>query len=130
MLSTLVLSISLSGCIENDPRDTATKTETPSPEGVTPACWPAMCEGSKLVEVVVAHGFSGDVRLQAECRDEEFAIQSGESVQIDRKENAETCRISVSIDGEKVFSENIEDYESVTLTVSSNGEVEEEWVVT
>jgi hypothetical protein len=137
-LSISAFSISLSGCIEGDsggttetetPRNTATETGTPSPEGVTPECWPSMCEGTKLVEVVVASGFSGDVILQVECRDKEFSIQPGEPVQIDRKQDAETCGISLSIDGEQVFSENVEDYESVTLTVNSNGEVEDEWIV-
>ncbi len=88
-----------------------------------------MCEGTKLAEVVVAHGVSGDVVLQAECRDEEFQIQSGESVLIDREEDAETCGISVSVDGERVFNETIEGHENVTLTVSSDGEVDDEWVV-
>ena len=130
LLSLLALSTSFAGCIENNPSDGATETETPYPEGVTANCWPSRCEGSKLVEVVVAHDFSGDVVLQAECRGEAFSIQAGESVQIDREENAETCRINLSINGEQKFSNNIEDYESVTLTVGPNGEVEDRWVVT
>ncbi|WP_224271095.1 hypothetical protein [Haloprofundus salinisoli] len=133
-LSISALSISLSGCIEGDfggttrNNSTTPKTETLSPEGVTPECWPSMCKGTKLVEVFVALGVSGDVVLQAECRGEEFPIRSGESAQLDREEDAETCEISVSIDGEQVYRENVEDYESVTLTVSSSGEVEEERV--
>jgi hypothetical protein len=43
-----------------------------------------------------------------------------------REEDAGTCGISVSINGEQVFSETIEGYESGTLTIDSNGEVEEE----
>lgn len=147
-LSFSALSISLSGCIEGDvgdatennpqtstaaetetPRITTTETETPSPEGATPECWPSMCEGTELVEVVVANDFSGDVVLNAECRAKEFSIPSGESVQIVREEDAETCNISLSINGEQVVSEHIEDYESVTLTVRSNGEVDDEWLV-
>ena len=110
--------------------NTTTTTETPSPEGATPECWPSMCEGTKLVEVVVAHGFSSDVILRADCRGEEYSIQLGESVQIGRTEDAETCGISLSIDGEQKVGENIEGHESLTLTIDSNGEVEEEWVVT
>jgi hypothetical protein len=147
-LTISAISISLSGCLEGNiggiteestptpkvertdiSRKTATETETPPPEGVTPECWPSMCEGTTLVEVVVAHDFSGDVTLQADCRGEEFSIQSGESVQIARDGDAETCGIDLSIDGEQVFSDDVEDYEMVTLTVSSNGDVEDEWVV-
>lgn len=147
-LSISAFSVSLSGCIEGDfdgttennsptskvtgtetPRNTDTETETPSPEGATPDCWPSMCEGTKLVEVVVGHAFSGEVVLQAECRGEAFSVQAGQSVQVAREEDAETCGISVSVDGEQVFRENVEDYESVTLTVSSNGEIDDEWAV-
>jgi hypothetical protein len=143
------LSISLSGCIGGDfgestedttptskatethtPRNTATEMKMSSPEGVTPECWPSMCKETKLVEVVVADGFSRDVTLQADCRSEEYSIQSGGSVQIDREKDAETCGISLSIDGEQKVSENIKDYESLTLSIDSNGEVEDEWVVT
>ncbi len=88
-----------------------------------------MCEGTKLVEVIVSNGFSGDVTLQADCREREFSIQPGESVQINRKEDAETCEISLSIDGEQEYSEDVDDYESLTLTVDSKGEVEDERVV-
>lgn len=148
LLTVFGLSMPISGCIEGTsdgateenpqtskatvtetPRNTATETKTPSPEGATPECWPSMCEGTKLVEVVVEDGFSGDVVLKAECRAEEFSIPSGESVKIDREEEAETCKIALSVNGEQVVSEYIEGYERGTLTVRSNGDVVDEWIV-
>ncbi len=94
-LSASVLPISFAGCIGSEfgakteeslttpemrepetPMTTATETETQSPQDGTSACWPSMCQGTTLVEVVVARGFSGDVVLQVDCRGEEFAIQS------------------------------------------------------
>lgn len=89
----------------------------------------SMCEGRKLVEASVASDFSGNVVLKPDCRNEELSIRPGESVEIVRKEDGETCRTSLSVDGEKEFDENIEEYERVSLTVSSDGEVDEEWVV-
>lgn len=88
-----------------------------------------MCEGTALVAVVVATGFSGDVVLQADCRSEEFTILSGKSIRIGRHEDGESCGVSLFVDGEQVFDENIDGYESVTLTVNSNGEVDQERVV-
>jgi len=103
--------------------------EEQSSEGATPECGMSMCEGRKLVEASVASDFSGDVVLKPDCRNEEFSIRPGESVEIVRKEDGETCRTRLSVDGKKEFDENIEEYERVSLTVSSNGEVDEEWVV-
>ena len=73
-------------------RDTTTETEKPSSEGATPECGMSMCEGRKLVDASVASDFSGDVVLKPSCRNEEFSIQPGESVEIVRKEDDETCR--------------------------------------
>jgi len=137
-LSVSVLSFTLFGCLDKNfsgetetgfSRSTVTDTETLSPEGATPECWPSMCEGTKLAEVIVADCFSGEVNLRAECRDEEFSIRPGESIQIDRKEDAEACGISLSIDGERVSYEEVEGYESVVLTISSDGEIEDERIV-
>lgn len=144
-LSLSTLSLSLSGCIETDsggsmeetppPNVTeahtsgsiATGTETVSPEGATPECWPSMCEGTKLVEVVNAS--SDVVTVQADCRETEYSLQSGESVEITREEDAEACRITLSITEEAEYRESIEGNESVTLTVLSNGEVSAERIV-
>lgn len=146
-LSTSALAMSLSGCLgghfgdgtespsaasnaTETPRTTATETETPSPGATTPECWPSLCEGTTLVEVVVAQGFSGDVVLNADCRDEEFSVRPGESVQIDREADAEICDVVLSIDGERAFSDTVEGYEVVTLTVTADGDVDDEWIVT
>jgi len=146
-LAVSALSIPLSGCLDTEGGDTAgtnspteaatepvrattseTKTETPPTDGATPACWPSMCEGTKLVEVSVAHGFSGELVFQPGCRDEAVSIQSGKSVQIDRKADAETCEVRLSINGERAFTEKIEEYESLTLRIDANGNVESTWV--
>lgn len=145
-LSFSALSISVSGCIagtpggetETDsptsnptetPGNTATETERPSPDGETPECWPSMCEGTTLVEVVVNADFSGSVVLEADCRGEDVPIQPGESVEIVRTEDAESCGITLFVADEQAYSDDIEGYESVTLTVRSNGDVDEEFVV-
>ena len=146
-ISATAIFISLCGCVEDggdtaegnsstprsketeQSRNTTTETEKPSSEGATPECGTSMCEGRKLVDASVASDFSGDVVLKPNCRNEEFSIQPGESVEIVRKEDGETCRTSLFVDGEKEFDEDIEGYERVSLTVSSNGEVNEEWVV-
>lgn len=146
-ISATAIFVSFSGCAEdgggtaegNSPtpksketeqsRKTTTETEKPSSEGATPECGMSMCEGRKLVDASVASDFSGDVVLKPNCRNEELSIQPGESVEIVRKEDGETCRTSLFINGEKEFDENIEEYERVSLTVSSDGEVNEEWVV-
>jgi len=147
-LTISALSITLTRCIAGwggdatetpSPTATATATDTPiesvtgtetlPAEGTTPECWPSMCEGTQLVKVDVAHGFLGGPLLQADCRDEGFAILSGESVQIDRETDGETCEITLTIDGEQAFSANIEDSESLTLTVDTNGDIETHRVV-
>lgn len=139
----LALSTSLSGCVgdgfgrsdEQDSSDeesgegTVTRTETETPEGEVPECYPSMCEGQQLVEVVVEQDFSSEVKLQLKCRDEEISIEPGESERIDREEDGEECKIAIHIDGEQEYSEQIEDYAHLTLTVTSEGEFEEEWIV-
>lgn len=131
-LSATAVFVFFSGCTGDGEENPNTATEKPPSEGVTPECWdtkPAMCEGTKLADVSVASTFPGDVVLTTNCRNEEFSIQSGKSVEIIRKEDGETCRISLSVDGEQVFDEVIREYETVSLTVDSNGEVGEERVV-
>jgi len=145
-LSLSALSIPLSGCVElglddateqnspasnatEAPSNTATETGTSSPEAVTPECWPAMCEGSKLVEVQVVGDFSGDVVLKAFCQGKEVAIQPGESVQINRESDGQVCGIYVSVDGEQVFSDRVASHQSLDLNVDSNGEVTAQWIV-
>jgi hypothetical protein len=117
-LTLSAVSLSLTGCMEGDFGD---------PEVATPECGPSMCEGTTLVKVVNAS--SGVVAVQADCRDEGYTLQSRESVEITREEDAESCRIGVFLDEKQVYSEEIEDYESLTLTIRSDGEVETDWVV-
>lgn len=88
-----------------------------------------MCAGTQIIEVRVDSGISGTAVLAASCRDEPLSIQSGESVELVREEDAEECGVTLSIDDEQVYSERIEGHASVTLTVKRDGEVAEEWVV-
>lgn len=145
-LSISALSICLSGCVEwgfdaatennspapnttETPSNTATDTGAPPSEVSTPECWPSMCEGSKLVEVQVVGGFSGDVVLTATCQNKELSVSPGESVRINREADAEVCGISLYIDGKHVFSDRVSSHQSLNLTVDSNGEVTERWIV-
>lgn len=127
-LSTSAISASLAGCNEGNLEDGA-ETETPSPEDSEPGCGLSMCEGTQIIEVRVNSDFSGTTVLGAGCRGENVTIQSGESVQIIREEDGEECGVSLYIDDEEVYGEYIEDHVSVTVTVNSNGEVDEERVM-
>lgn len=151
LLSVAALSVSLSGCAENNRgdateaasptsvaaepatrTDATTETETPSPEPATDirGCeWPKMCEGSQLVKVVVRSGYLGDVVLAALCRDETFTVAPGESVRIDREEDGESCYVSLFVGGEQVYARGIPPYKRVTLTVNSDGTVERDAIV-
>lgn len=112
--------------------DDTTETETPSPVPSTTGddCeWPVMCEGSTLVEVAVRSGFSGDVVLEVACRKEQYAVQPGETVRIDRETDGETCEVTLSVDDEVVYDESIPNYKRVTLIVKANGDVANESIV-
>ena len=82
-----------------------------------------------MIEVDVHPGFSGTVVLEASCRDDPVSIHSGESVQIVREEDGETCGVTLLIDEEEVYDNRIDGHTSVTVTVSSDGEIDEEGVM-
>lgn len=127
-LSVSALSVSLAGCTDGTVADWAA-TETPTPDDSEPGCWPSMCEGTQIIEVDVHSDFSGTAVLEAGCRSEAVTIRSGESVQIRREEDAEKCGVTLHIDDEKVYGEYVEGHASVTVTVDSDGEVDEERVM-
>ncbi|MGB9954168.1 hypothetical protein ACOZ4F_17415 [Haloarcula marismortui] len=148
LLSTSALSVALSGCLVGDFGDrtgdatqasnateTATArtsdsaTETPPPDVSTPECWPAMCEGSTLVEAQVVGGFSGEVVLRATCQNKEVPVPPGETVRIKRGVDAQVCSVDVVVDGEQAFSGRVSSHQSVRLKVDSNGDVTARWVV-
>ncbi|WP_459194928.1 hypothetical protein [Halosimplex sp. J119] len=152
-LAATALSASLCGCrtrgsetpASHDETENSTPTETetatdipttattqptsPAPTATDDCQWPDMCEGSQIVEVDVSSRFSGDVTLEADCRSEAFAVEPGESVLVERKQDAESCRVRLLVDGEEAYSEDIPGYKRVTLTVGSDGEVEVEGIV-
>lgn len=127
-LSISALSMTLAGCAQLNSED-GVETETHSPEDAEPGCWPSMCAGTQILEVDVHSGFSGTVVLKASCRDETISLQSGESVQIVREKDAETCGVALFIDNEQVYSKRIDGHTSTTVSVKSNGEINEEGVM-
>lgn len=142
-LSPLVV---LPGCVD-DGSGRPSETEPPAPEpnasdstttepteteptATTDECgWPQFCEGSTMVEVSVSASFSGDVVLVPGCRDEEVAVQPGETVTVTREVDAEECDVTLYVDDEEVYSRHIPDYESTTLEVDADGAVHEETMV-
>ncbi|KTG28000.1 hypothetical protein AUR66_12640 [Haloferax profundi] len=105
---------------------------TRSPEndvGTTDECGSyQLCEGSEMLRVFVSSAFSGEVVLDARCRDEEFEIQPGEGKTLRRDVDAETCDVTLYVDGTEAYSDTIQDYESTTLRVNSSGDIDEETV--
>lgn len=117
--------ISLSGCAGGD----ETTTETPTSGATTPTSdVNTMSEGSLIVEVSVDSQFDGSTVLEADCRDQDVSIGSGESARIERRTVGETCAIQLAINSETTFEAEVFDYESYHLTVTREGEVEEETV--
>ena len=127
-LSISALSMTLAGCTQWNSEGGA-ETEAHSPEDTEPGCWPSMCAGTQILEVDVHSGFSGTVVVKASCRDEMISLQSGESVQIVREKDAETCGVALFIDDEQVYGKRIDGHTSTTVTVRSNGEITEEGVM-
>ncbi|MCO8267886.1 hypothetical protein NKF06_15145 [Haloferax sp. AB510] len=130
----------LSGCLGNPSISSSETTETttaPDSETTesgqtattTDECgWPQFCEGSKMVEVTVSGGFSGKVVLKPACREGDIELSPGETKTLTRQVDAETCDVTLLVDGEVAYDERIQDYEYVTLRVGSNGEVTVEGV--
>lgn len=88
-----------------------------------------MCEGTQIVDVHVHSGFSDSAVLGVGCRGDDVTLRPGESVQIRREEDGEDCGVTLYIDGEKVYGEHVEGYVSSTVTVDSDGDVDEERVM-
>lgn len=114
----------LPGCVSN-----VTERSPEAERTTTDECgWPQFCKGSTIVDVMVSTRFSGEVMLEAECRGEDFEIQSGETKTITRQADAETCNVTLSVNNEEAYNATIQDYESTTLEVNSHGEVYKETV--
>ena len=152
-LAATALSASFSGCATRDPETppaaggaegtSSTKSEipteipttasaqtsSPAPTATDDCQWPDMCEGSQIVVIEVNWAFSGDVTLEADCRGEAFAVESGESLLVERERDAESCRIRLFVAGEAAYDEDVPGYKRVTLTVGPDGEVDVEAIV-
>ncbi|RDZ43157.1 hypothetical protein C5B91_13585 [Haloferax sp. Atlit-10N] len=130
----------LSGCLGgSDESSSETKTETKTattttanPETTesgqaattTDECgWPQFCEGSELVRVRVSGGFSGEVVLKPACREDDVELSPGETETLTRQTDAETCDVTLLVDGEVAYDERIQDYEFVMLRVGSDGDL-------
>lgn len=87
-----------------------------------------MCKGSTIVGVFVSAQFSGGVVLTAGCRDENFEIQPGETKTLTRQFHGETCEIALSVDSDKAYQANIQDYVLTKIDVVSNGEINVETI--
>lgn len=122
------VSITLAGCAQGDSND-ETETSTPRPDGTAPGCWPSMCEGTQLIEVDISSSFSGSAVLEPSCRSDTLELEAGESVQLRRESDGEECGVTLFIDDEQAYSEYIEGHVSVTVTVESDGAIDEERVM-
>lgn len=117
--------VALSGCV-SDPAESGPGSESRT---TTDDCgWPQFCEGSTIVEVFVSSRFSGEVVLEAGCRDEDVEVRPGETKTVTRQVDAEACDIALYVDDREAYADTIQDYESTTLEVNSNGEVFDETV--
>ncbi|QOS10306.1 uncharacterized protein HfgLR_00760 [Haloferax gibbonsii] len=128
----------LSGCLGSpsiSSSETTTETTTttaPDPETTesgqtattTDECgWPQFCEGSELVRVRVSGDFSGEVVLKPACREGDIGLSPGETKTLTREVDAETCDVTLLVDGEVAYDERIQDYEYVMLRVGSDGDL-------
>lgn len=111
---------------ETDEATTANATTDDQSTGAptTEDCWPQRCEGTALVVVEVARSFSGDVVLEADCREEAVPVDSGESGEIERRERGESCSVRVFVDDETVFEKGIASYQQTTVEVSESSDVQ------
>ncbi|MFC7129863.1 hypothetical protein [Haloferax chudinovii] len=131
----------ISGCL-GDPTESSTETTTETTTTTTTTAtdsettesgqaattaddcgWPQFCEGSELVRVRVSGGFSGEVVLQPACREDDIELSSGETVTLTRQVDAETCDVTLLVDGEVAYDERIRDYEFVMVRVGSDGDL-------
>jgi len=127
-LALSAVSASLAGCFRDD-SDGGTPTETPPGEVTESGCWPSMCAGTQIIEVDVNSAFSGTAVLEASCRDDPLDVSPGESADIVREVDAESCGVTLFLDDEQVYSDNIEGHTSVTVRVRSNGNIDVETVL-
>lgn len=120
-VSTTVLPLVLAGCAEQ---------ELGGDAGDTPeSCWPRMCAGTALVKVRVDESVSGDVVLEADCREADRDIEPGETGSVERTEEGESCLVRLSIDDDEAYNESIAGYQRTTVTVTASGDIEIETVV-
>lgn len=107
----------------NSTGDDSGQTPTPLPDNEE------MTEGSPLVEVTVDPEFSGTVHLEGDCRDDGIELAPGEKAAFTRTRDGEECAVRLEIDTETRYETYIRGYESYSLTVEADGEIDEEVLV-
>lgn len=126
-----LLALGIPGCSRDDGDGLRGGTAEPDDDADrSPGdCWPEMCAGSTLVAVTVDANFEGQVVLTAGCREGNRSIPPGDRETVVREEESESCSITLSLDGEIVYSDEIPGHQRTSLTVTETGEIEEEHVV-
>lgn len=126
-----LLALGIPGCTRDDVGIDGGSTDSPEDDSDrnTGDCWPEMCEGSTLVEVTVDRALEGEVVLSAECREEDRSLTPGSTETIERDEESESCSITLYVDGEGAYSDDVPGYQRTSLTVTETGEIEAEHVV-
>ncbi|MFW6265634.1 MAG: hypothetical protein ACOC2A_02540 [Halanaeroarchaeum sp.] len=121
--------VALAGCTSRD-GDGATATEPEPTESPTRTSDPSVLgEGSTMLSVLVEVGFSGEVVLEADCREEAYVVEPGEPVELVREEDGESCPVRLLVDGEPAIDRTVEGYEQHEVTVTEDGEVRVETVL-
>lgn len=128
LLTTVGIGITsaTAGCLENadwlSTGEPQTETATPTEDQHT------MAEGTILVKVTVRSTAPAAV-LETGCRSDVLEIEPGESEAIERVTDGESCGIELTVDGESIFDAYVYEYESLRLTVTSEGDVETESIM-
>lgn len=77
-----------------------------------------------MVELTVAHGFAGNVTLGGGCAPDSRAVDSGETVTVERERAGEGCGYAVEVNGSEQAQGGVDGYETVMIDVTADGSVE------
>lgn len=126
-----LLALGIPGCTRDDAGVEGRSTDSAEDDSDrSPGdCWPEMCEGSTIVEVTVDRAYEEEVTLAAGCREEDRSIPPGSTETIVRDEESESCAITLYVDAEIAYSDDVPGHQRTSLTVTETGEIEEELVV-
>lgn len=123
----------LPGCLgDGGGRSTDEPTPSTAPQTETPTATPTWTPGgtgdagpsSPMVELTVAHGFAGNVTLGGGCAPDSRAVDSGETVTVERERAGEGCGYAVEVNGSEQAQGGVDGYETVMIDVTADGSVE------